>query len=135
MGARAIGRVNEPRLGRRTARCNRAVTNHLARPLAARVPGMAVVIHRGRRSGREWRTPVMVFRSGGGYLIALTYGRGSDWVRNVLAAGGCDLVIRGRRRRLHDPEVLHDESRAAARQPALAVLGLMRVSDFLRLLN
>ena len=30
-----------------------------------------------------------------GYLLALTYGPDSDWVKNVLAAGGCELVTRG----------------------------------------
>lgn len=119
------------------ARFNRSVTNRVTRPLAGRVPGMAVVIHRGRRSGREYRTPVMVFRSDGGsddgYVVALTYGRESEWVSNVLAANGCDLLVRGRLRTVRHPEVIHDETRAAAPQPARAVLGFMRVSDFIRL--
>jgi deazaflavin-dependent oxidoreductase (nitroreductase family) len=88
------------RLGRRTAHFNRRVTNRLTRPLARRLPGFGVVVHRGRKSGRRFETPVNVFNAQGGYLIALTYGTESDWVKNVLATGGCELITRGRRRQL-----------------------------------
>ncbi|MGH2766055.1 MAG: nitroreductase family deazaflavin-dependent oxidoreductase, partial [Actinomycetota bacterium] len=78
------------------ARFNRVATNHVTRPLARWLPGFAVVVHRGQRSGRTYRTPVNLFRSHDRYLIALTYGRDRDWVRNVLATGGCDVETRGR---------------------------------------
>src|SRR5689334_2336121 len=77
-----------PRLGRRIAHFNRAVTNRVTRPLATRLPRLGIVVHRGRRTGVEYRTPVNVFRTPGGFNIALTYGRDADWVRNVMAAGG-----------------------------------------------
>jgi deazaflavin-dependent oxidoreductase (nitroreductase family) len=50
-----------------------------------------MVVHRGRRSGRRYRTPVLAFRVDDGYVVALFYGADRDWVRNVLAAGGCTL--------------------------------------------
>jgi len=50
---------------------------------------MGLVVHRGRRSGRVYDTPVLVFPADDGYVIALTYGPDTDWIRNVLAAGGC----------------------------------------------
>ena len=59
------------------------------------LPGFGVVHHVGRRSGRAYRTPVNLFPSDGGYLIALTYGEHTEWVRNVLAAGGCVVETRG----------------------------------------
>jgi len=31
----------------------------------------------------------------GGFLIALTYGWESEWVRNLVAAGGCQLETPG----------------------------------------
>ena len=37
---------------------------------------------------------VNVFSAGNGYAIALTYGPETDWVKNVLAAGGCELRTR-----------------------------------------
>ena len=63
----------------------------------------------------------------------LTYGAESDWVKNVIAAGGCGLERRGRGLRLGWPRVFHDEARRqvpAIVRPALAVL---RVSDFMTL--
>jgi deazaflavin-dependent oxidoreductase (nitroreductase family) len=94
------------------ARYNRRVTNHLAAPLAARIPGFGIVLHSGRRSGRPYRTPVNLFRSGDAYVIALTYGRRRDWVRNVVAAGGCGVLTRGVVLRLGDPRIVVDESLA-----------------------
>src|SRR5262245_48973745 len=120
-------------LGRRIAHVNRRFTNHLTRPFAARLPGFGIVIHTGRRSGREYRTPVNVFSELGGYVVALTYGKESDWVRNVLAAGSCDLVTSGRRVHLGDPELFHDEARSPVPRPVRPMLRLLGVSDFLRL--
>jgi deazaflavin-dependent oxidoreductase (nitroreductase family) len=126
-GARAMS----PRLGRRIARFNRVVTNRVLGPVAPRLPAFGIVVHAGRKSGREYRTPVNVFRSQGQYVIALTYGPGADWVRNVQAAGGCDLITRGRRHRLTAPQLVHDETRR--RVPALVRLPLrfLDVADFL----
>jgi deazaflavin-dependent oxidoreductase (nitroreductase family) len=113
------------------AHFNRLVTNHLTLPLAPWLPGFGVVEHVGRRSGRRYRTPVNVFKTPDGYVIALTYGTESDWVKNVHAADGCDLVTRGQRHRLKSPEIIHDERRV----PAIIrpILRLMRVTDFLHL--
>ena len=122
-----------PVLGRRMARFNDRVTNRLTRPLAKWLPGFGVVEHTGRRSGRRYRTPVNVFRGDGGYVVALTYGARAQWVRNVLAAQGCDLVTRGRRRRLTAPEVVGDEGRDLVPGPVRPMLRLLRVEEFLRL--
>jgi deazaflavin-dependent oxidoreductase (nitroreductase family) len=78
------------------------------RPLADWLPGFGTVTHRGRRSGRVYRTPVNVFRRGSTYLFVLTYGSDADWVRNILAAGGCSLRTRGRTVSLVHPELLGD---------------------------
>jgi hypothetical protein len=40
-------------LSRRVARSNRVVTNHVQRVYAWLVPPWAVILHRGRRSGRR----------------------------------------------------------------------------------
>jgi deazaflavin-dependent oxidoreductase (nitroreductase family) len=88
------------------ARFNRRVTNPVLRPLAVRLPSFGIVIHRGRISGRQYRTPVNVFRRGGEWVIALTYGPRTDWVENVLAAGGCRLIHRRRRVELSDPRIV-----------------------------
>jgi deazaflavin-dependent oxidoreductase (nitroreductase family) len=115
------------------ARFNRRVTNRTWGRLAQHLPTFAVIIHTGRKSGREYQTPVNVFRHGDCYTIGLPYGRDSDWVRNVLAAGGCTLVMSGRTIRLAQPRLVHDEQRRAMPAFARPILGLFKVSDFLEL--
>lgn len=93
-------------LSRRVARFNRLFANHFAGPLFTRLPGFGTVHHRGRRSGTQYRTPVKLFRGGDEYYITLPYGARADWVRNVLAAGGCEITTRGRRTAFDRPRVV-----------------------------
>ena len=120
-------------LPRSIARVNRRVTNRLLGGLAKRLPGFGVVVHKGRTSRRQYRTPVNVFRRGDRYIIALTYGSNADWVRNVLADGGCTLETRGRTLHLSRPRLFHDESRNAVPAPVRLILGIINVCDFLEL--
>lgn len=120
-------------LPRPVARFNRYVTNRVLGPLAPHLPGFGVVTHRGRRTGREYRTPVNVFRTPSGFIVALTYGPNSDWVRNVLAQGEATLVTRGRRYGLTAPRLIHDESLREV-PPILRPVGRIgHVYDFLAL--
>jgi deazaflavin-dependent oxidoreductase (nitroreductase family) len=118
---------------RRVAAFHRAVTNRVAIRFAARLPGFGIISNVGRKSGRLYRTPVNVFREPDGFLIALTYGRDSGWVRNVLAAEGCQLETRRIKHSLFRPVVVHDPSRK--RFPLLVrfILGLVDANDFLQL--
>jgi deazaflavin-dependent oxidoreductase (nitroreductase family) len=120
-------------LPRRLAKFNLVVTNRVLGPLARYLPGFAVVSHVGRRSGRTYQTPVNLFRRGDGYVIALTYGADTQWVRNVLAAGGADVETRGRRLRLVGPEVVRDPTRALVPRPVRVPLGLIDVDAFMLL--
>jgi deazaflavin-dependent oxidoreductase (nitroreductase family) len=117
----------------RLARFNR-LPNRLVRTFAGRLPPLAIVVHRGRRSGRSYRTPVVAFRTGDGYVVSLPYGPDRDWVRNVLAAGACTLE-RGRRRvELSGPRMLStSEGLALVPAPVRSGLRLLRVRAFLRL--
>ncbi|GAB3872226.1 nitroreductase family deazaflavin-dependent oxidoreductase [Terrabacter terrigena] len=60
------------------------------------LPLWAVLRHTGRKSGRPYRTPVAVVATQTTFLIALPWGRGTDWVRNVRHAGGCTIRWKGR---------------------------------------
>ncbi len=84
-----------PTLPRGLARFNRAVVNPIQGVYAWALPPWAVIVHRGRRSGRLYRTPVLGFRRGRTFAVAVLYGERSDWVRNVLVGGG--QVVRGGR--------------------------------------
>jgi deazaflavin-dependent oxidoreductase (nitroreductase family) len=120
-------------LPRTLARWNKVGLNRVTRHVAPWMPGFGVVAHAGRRSGRRYQTPVNVFPAADGYILALTYGPDSDWVKNVLAAGGCELVTRGRTVRLVSPQLVHDENRRGIRPLERQVLRLIGVADFLAL--
>ena len=115
------------------ARANRRVTNRILGPLASHLPGFGIVVHRGRVTGAEHRTPVNVFGRSGGFIVALTYGSDSEWVRNVIAAGGCELVSRGTTMRLTSPRVIRDETRRGVPFLVRVPLRLLSVSEFLEL--
>ena len=110
------------------ARWDKAGLNRLTRPIAPWMPGLGVVVHRGRRSGRRYQTPVSVFPAGAGYLLAVTYGPDADWVKNVLAAGGCELRTRGRALQLGSPRLFHDDSRSGIGPPERQVPRILGVA-------
>jgi hypothetical protein len=109
------------------------VVNPITRRFAGRLPWFGIVVVPGRRTGIVRRVPMNVFRAGGDYVFALTYGADVDWVRNVLAASGCDLDTRGRSIRLREPVVVHDPSRRLMPLPVRFFLGLLGVTEFLRM--
>jgi deazaflavin-dependent oxidoreductase (nitroreductase family) len=114
-------------------RWNKAGLNRVTRHIAPWMPGLGVVIHRGRRSGRRYQTPVNVFIADDGYVFALTYCPDTDWVKNVLAAGGCELRTRGDTIELVSPRLFHDETRRGIRPFERQVLRVLGVADFLSL--
>jgi deazaflavin-dependent oxidoreductase (nitroreductase family) len=115
------------------ARFNAHVTNRVSRPLAGRLPGFAVVTHVGRRSGRTYQTPVNMFRDGERYVIALTYGADTQWVKNVMAAGGCDVRTNGITVRLCEPRIFRDPERRLVPGPVRVALRILDVSEFMSL--
>ena len=114
-------------------------------PVIARVAGRrhirfaAQIHHRGRRSGRPYVTPASARRAGPFLLIPLTFGTGSDWCRNVLAAGGCTVRWNGATYATDQPQVLDEEAAMAVGGAAVSrverhvLLPLMGVSTFLQL--
>ena len=120
-------------LPRRLAKFNRVVTNRVLGPFAQYLPGFGVVWHVGRRSGRTYRTPVNLYKRGDGYVIALMYGADSQWVRNVVAAGGADVESRGRRLRLVRPEVVRDPTRSLVPKLVRVPVRLVNVDEFMLL--
>ena len=120
-------------LSRSVAQFNKRVTNRISGRLATRLPGFGVIIHTGRKTQRQYRTPINVFHRGDKYIVALTYGPDADWVRNVLASGTCTLETRGRTIHLAHPRLFHDEGRRYMPPPVRLILGLTEVYDFLEL--
>lgn len=93
-------------------RFNRDVTNPRQLATAGRAGAWASVVHHvGRTSGTAYRTPVVSVEVDDGFLFALPYGPGADWVRNVLTAGSATLEHEGRAVAMDDP-VIVDRARA-----------------------
>lgn len=55
----------------------------------------SLVRHIGRKTGTVYETPIVVAAVPAGFVAELTYGTRVNWYRNVVAAGGCELVVRG----------------------------------------
>ena len=66
----------------------------------------SIVRHVGRTSGPQYRNPVSAYPLGDGFFIAVLYGTESNWVRNVMAAGGFTLQAKGRDFQLERPEII-----------------------------
>lgn len=100
-------RTKTPAVVDRVRRFNRAVTNpRVLRSAGEPGASASVMRHVGRVSGRSYETPVGPFAVGDAFVIALPYGPGADWVRNVMANGSATLVHEGRTVPLHEPEVV-----------------------------
>ena len=93
------------KLSRGVARFNKRVTNRIQGLYAWLVPPWAVILHSGRRSGRQYRTPLFAFRRGQTLVIALLYGEESEWLRNLRAGDG-HVIRAGRTFVVGAPEVV-----------------------------
>jgi hypothetical protein len=74
-----------------------------------------------------------VFRAPDGFIIALTYSSQCEWVKNVLAAGGCELRTRAKTYRLSSPKVVRDPSRRRFPIPVPIVLSLVGADEYMEL--
>ena len=89
----------------------RAFNKHTLNPATLNIAGNRLRIyssvkHVGRRSGREYATPVVAEPLGDGFVIPLPYGANVDWHRNVMAAGKCTLRWNEQEYALEKPEII-----------------------------
>ena len=100
-------RTKHPAVVHRVRRFNRAVTNpRVLRTAGSPGASASVIRHIGRRSGRTYDTPVGPHAVGEHFVIALPYGPGADWVRNVLERGSAEMVHEGRTIEVREPELV-----------------------------
>jgi deazaflavin-dependent oxidoreductase (nitroreductase family) len=109
------------------------VFNPVMRLLAGSLPGLALLTHRGRTTGRIYRTPLLVLTRGNHYLIGLWYGTNVHWVKNVLACGECEMRIRGRKLRMVAPELVTPPVLQLLPRPLALAGRLVHLSHLLRL--
>lgn len=74
----------------------------------------ALVRHTGRRSGRTYATPVDAIPTSDGFVVAMVYGRGTDWVRNVVAGGPATVRHDGNEHAVLGAEVVDVDQVAGA---------------------
>ena len=117
------------------AKFNIAVTNRVTSLFAGWLPGFGILTHVGRRSGKVYRIPINVFRAPSGFIVALTYSSQSEWVKNVLAAGSCELKTVGRKYRLVAPKVVRDTTRRRFPIPVRLILTLVGADEYMELSN
>jgi len=68
-----------------------------------------VIHHKGRRSGREYATPIWAVPTIDGFVVSLPFGEDVDWLKNVLAAGRATVETRGETWEVAEPEVVDRE--------------------------
>jgi deazaflavin-dependent oxidoreductase (nitroreductase family) len=79
--------------------------NPAVKPLAKYLPGMSVISHRGRTSGKQYETVVSAYRKGNTVAILLAHGK-TNWVKNILAAGEADIRLGRHNLHLVNPRVV-----------------------------
>lgn len=114
MSARAHSVSSPPRRPRILALARPA--NRLVLLLAGTrwLPLYGVIVHRGRRSGTEFRTPVVVRPTSDGFIVPMPWGETTDWYRNVQVAGECVVRWKGRDYAMHQPALVDSETAQAA---------------------
>jgi deazaflavin-dependent oxidoreductase (nitroreductase family) len=123
--------------GQELARRFSALFGGVAGPLAGRrsfrLWGM--LHHVGRKSGRAYATPLVTRRMPDGFVMPLPFGEGTQWVRNLLAAGSATIRWDGRDFPVVEPrivklaEVAHAFSGAERAILRRADMNLVRVLD------
>ena len=134
MTTAALPHPRTPRMGGLFLRGAR-MTAGLMRPLAGKRwnPIFSVVRHTGRRSGRTFETPVAARRVDGGFVLALAFGTGANWYRNLLAAGGGVIRWRGLDHTVGAPEPIDvDAALAAFNAAQRAGLRAARIDGYIR---
>jgi deazaflavin-dependent oxidoreductase (nitroreductase family) len=122
-------------LPRALARFNKRVTNRVQLRWAHLLPAYGILEHVGRTSGLAYRTPLNVFRAPGGFVVLIGYGTQSDWLRNVLAAGGGEVTYRRKRYVVSEPQLLADGAgRALLPPPMRMVSRVVHADNVLRLI-
>ncbi|MDG4664405.1 nitroreductase family deazaflavin-dependent oxidoreductase [Mycobacterium sp. 236(2023)] len=106
------------RMPRAVAIFNRRFTNPAARPIAPWLPYLGTLEHIGRRSGKKYRTPLLVFKTEDGFVVLIGYGPESDWLKNVFAGGPTALRKRGSVVALGSPRLTDKADAAPLISPA-----------------
>lgn len=126
-------------LGPRARRAIRFAAR-LVNPLVLRIAGrtwmpiVGILHHRGRKSGRDYATPLGMRPYRDTFVMPLTFSENAAWYRNVVAAGAAVVTYMGRDLALTSPEVI-DFTAAAPAFPRYEQLQfrLVGINEYLRM--
>lgn len=98
------------------------------------MPVLGVLVHRGRKTGRLYSTPLGMRPLGESFVMPLTFSEDAAWYRNVLASGWGVVRYRGHEHTLIAPEVI-DYGAAAPAFPRYELLQfrLVGIYEYLRM--
>ena len=105
--------------------------NPILRPVARRLPPMAVLHHSGRNTGTPYETPVQAFRTGDSYLVGLAYDSDAQWAKNLFAGGTATMTRRGRHHLVTAPRRRSTDALAALPLPVRLAMRALSVTDFI----
>jgi deazaflavin-dependent oxidoreductase (nitroreductase family) len=112
---------------------NRTILNPVTKLIAGRF-FYSLVAHVGRRSGKEFSTPVVAANTGDCIFIPLPYGANTDWFLNVRARGECVVKIKGKWYSSTHPEIVEPSIALFAFSPTLQrAFERSDINQFLRL--
>ncbi len=95
---------------------------------------LSIVRHVGRRSGKQYATPLLLAPIAGGFVAELTYGPNVDWFQNVMAAGRCTIVRGGKEIAIDRIEPMDaDAGRQAFPLAARIGLRILRRHDYVHM--
>src|SRR2546421_647898 len=121
---------------RRVIRLAARFVNPLVLLIAGRrwMPIVGILHHRGRRTGRNYSSPLGMRPSAGGFVIPVTFSEHAAWYQNVRAAREAVVTYAGRDQVVTRPEVI-DYAAAAASFPRYerAQFRLLGIRQFLQL--
>jgi EmrB/QacA subfamily drug resistance transporter/deazaflavin-dependent oxidoreductase (nitroreductase family) len=131
-----INKINLGPRARRIVRFAARFVNPLVLLVAGRrwMPVVGILHHRGRRSGRDYATPIGMRRLGDGFVIPRTFSDNAAWYQNIKAAGEGRVTYLGRHYRVVEPEVVdYATARPAFPRYELAQFRLIGINEYLRL--
>ena len=73
-----------------------------------------LLVHRGRASGKEYRTPLVIRPVEGGFVIPLPFGDRTQWAKNLFTAGAGTVIWNGRTYQVDAPEIIDKATASTA---------------------
>lgn len=100
----------------------RVFNKHILNPAMLRLAGgkyfyASALRHTGRRSGRQYVTPVSATRVVDGFVVPLPYGAHTDWLRNLMAEPNGTLRFHGQTFTVTSPTVISAATAVAELPP------------------